>query len=124
LSAKPRVLVIDDEALIGMWLQAELERLGCEVVGIASTRAECLEAVERERPDAIFMDICLPNGEDGIEIAREVKALSGAALVFVTGYSNGDYRERAMALEPLAYVAKPVSGTALCKLVALLKGDA
>lgn len=108
-----KVLIVDDEALIGMWLQAELERLGCEVVGMTATRAEALEALERERPDAVFLDICLPGGGDGIEIAREIRGRAGMPIVFVTGYADESIRVAAMELGPVAYITKPAGPGAL-----------
>jgi two-component system, response regulator PdtaR len=108
-----KLLVVDDEALIGMWLQSALERLGCEVAGIAATRDEAMEILDRESPDAAFLDICLPRGGDGIAIAREIRERRGIPLVFVTGYADEAIRARAMELSPVAYVSKPTKAETL-----------
>jgi DNA-binding NarL/FixJ family response regulator len=55
------------------------------------------------------MDIRLMGAMDGIEAARQIKVFSSAMLIFTTGYQDPDLRERAMALNPTAYIIKPIS---------------
>ncbi len=57
---KPRVLVIDDQESIRIWLKGLLVSLGCEVVGEAKNGQEGVELFKRERPDLVLMDLEMP----------------------------------------------------------------
>ncbi|MFQ5801163.1 MAG: response regulator [Candidatus Hydrothermarchaeales archaeon] len=65
------ILVVDDEEDILFILKNVLSRRGYEVRE-ASSGEECLEMLEKEKPDLIFMDIMMP-GIDGWEVARKIK---------------------------------------------------
>ena len=61
----PRILLVDDEANIRRMLGALLRAEGFEVTEAASGPAAVLEA-ERAEPDAMFLDLLMPPGPDGI----------------------------------------------------------
>src|SRR5205823_2455498 len=67
-----RVLVADDQAPNLLIVQAFLKPLGCEVETVADGLA-CLEAVYREAPDLILLDVMMPH-LDGFEVCRQLKA--------------------------------------------------
>jgi two-component system chemotaxis response regulator CheY len=56
----PRVLVIDAEESVRIWLKGLLVSLGCEVVGEAENGQEGVELFKRERPDLVLMDLEMP----------------------------------------------------------------
>jgi len=66
---KPRVLVIDDEESVRIWLKGLLVSLGCEVVGEAENGQEGVELFKRERPDLVLLDLQMPvmNGDDALD---------------------------------------------------------
>lgn len=108
MSDGPRVLLMEDEALSAMWLQRELERLGCTVLGPVATGEEAVRIGSTDRPDVILADIRLAGAMDGIEAAQAIRSAFNCAVVFMTGYRDADYRRRAQELAPLAYLIKPV----------------
>jgi two-component system chemotaxis response regulator CheY len=57
---KPRVLVIDDEESIRIWLKGLLISLGCEIAGEAENGQEGVELFKRERPDLVLLDLEMP----------------------------------------------------------------
>nr|NIS64108.1 response regulator [Gemmatimonadales bacterium] len=59
---KPVVLVVDDEKLIRVWLQAHLGGAGYEVK-LAESATAARESFERSPPDAALLDLKLPDGE-------------------------------------------------------------
>ncbi len=65
---KPRVLVIDDEESVRIWLKGLLISLGCEVVGEAKNGQEGVELFKRERPDLVLLDLEMPvmNGTEAL----------------------------------------------------------
>jgi two-component system chemotaxis response regulator CheY len=66
---KPRVLVIDDEESVRIWLKGLLVSLGCEVVGEAENGQEGVELFKRERPDLVLLDLQMPvmNGDEALD---------------------------------------------------------
>lgn len=83
LSGK-RVLVIEDEAMVTMFLQDTLADIGCEVAGMASRFDDAMEKARSLRFDVAILDVNL-NGRQTIPIA-EIMAESGSPFVFATGY--------------------------------------
>ena len=73
----PKVLVVEDEALIALDLEARLERLGYHVVGTADEADEACELARRESPDLVLMDIRLRGERDGIDAATTLRSQSG-----------------------------------------------
>src|SRR4051812_28707385 len=78
-----RVLVIEDEALIAMLLEAALEEMGCEIVGVASCFADALFKAASLTYDVAILDLNL-NGEKTIPIAEALKERS-VPFVLATG---------------------------------------
>ncbi len=66
---KPRVLVIDDEESVRIWLKALLISLGCEVAGEAENGQVGVELFKRERPDLVLLDLEMPvmNGTTALD---------------------------------------------------------
>jgi hydrogenase-4 transcriptional activator len=110
--SKHRILIIEDEALVARELKSRLTALGYEVVGVAYGRGGIQLAQETE-PDLILTDIHLKNGEDGIEMAREIQANRDTPIVFLTAYSDEDTVSRAKAATPYGYIIKPVENREL-----------
>ncbi len=102
----PKVLIIEDEALIAANLEMVLEEAGCEVVGWATDAREAEEIARQHRPQVAVVDIQLRNGDDGIELASELQK-AGVEVIFVTAQSDPATIARARAVPHRAYVAKP-----------------
>ncbi|MHB1837097.1 MAG: response regulator, partial [Solirubrobacteraceae bacterium] len=86
-ATKPRVVVADDSALMRRIVCNLLTRGGIEVVGTACDGDEALAVCERERPDAMTLDLAMP-GMGGIEVLRTLRG-RGAELpvVVVSAFS-------------------------------------
>jgi two-component system, OmpR family, KDP operon response regulator KdpE len=123
MNASARVLVVDDEPQIVRGLKVILRRAGYEVQ-TAETKAEALDAVSVRPPDAIVLDLMLPDGS-GVEVCSEVRSWSGLPIVVLSAL--GDEREKVRALDAGAddYVTKPF-GTEelLARLRAVLRRTA
>lgn len=89
-----KILVVDDNRDIVSSTKNLLQKLGHQVT-VAYDGQEAVEAVKREKPDIIFLDIGMPrlNGyEAAIEI-KNIESTSGIMLVAITGYGQpGDIR--------------------------------
>ena len=77
------VLVVDDSAPFRATARALLEARGYRVVGAVADGGEALAAVESLRPDAVLLDINLPDA-DGIAVAGVLSGAGGPAVVLVS----------------------------------------
>jgi DNA-binding NarL/FixJ family response regulator len=77
------VLVVDDDALFRSLARRLLLSEGLDVVGEAESVATAIAAAHELRPDAVLLDIGLPDG-DGISLARELTALPWRPRVVLT----------------------------------------
>src|SRR5687768_8197187 len=101
-----RVLLADDEPLATRRLRRLLSMYpDVVVVGECGTGAEAIEAVDRERPDLLLLDVQMPDG-DGFEVLAGVDSSTGPLVVFVTAFD--DYAVRAFEAAALDYLVKPV----------------
>lgn len=103
-----KILVVEDEALSAMIMCKTLENRGYTVCRPVATGEEAVICALAEKPDLIFMDICLAGEKDGIQAAREIGEHHDIPIVFVTAYSNSDIKERAKQVKAAGYLNKPI----------------
>jgi len=103
-AGKHRVLVVEDEMLIGMLLEDMLTDLGHEVAAIIPRLKEAMAAVDRETYDLAILDVHL-HGESAFPVAEALIA-KGIPFVFATGYGERglpeNYRGRPVLQKPFA----------------------
>jgi two-component system cell cycle sensor histidine kinase/response regulator CckA len=102
-----RVLVVEDQALIGLDLERRLIRAGYDVVGIADNFDDAVELFKETLPDLVLMDIFIRGSIDGIETARAIGKISDVPVVFLTAYADDDTVRRAAETSPYGYLLKP-----------------
>lgn len=105
--AQTKILVVEDEIIIAEDLQRRLERLGYEVIGIATSGKEALEKIKEQLPDLILMDIVIHGETDGIETANNIKSLYDIPIIYLTAFSDDETLKRAKITEPFGYMIKP-----------------
>jgi signal transduction histidine kinase len=103
----PRVLVVEDEAIVAEDLRRTLQRLGYEVPGTTGDGAEAVALTAALEPQLVLMDIHLAGAMDGIEAARLVRERHDVPVVFLTAYSDDATIDRAKVVEPVSYLLKP-----------------
>jgi len=101
-----KVLIVEDEQLIGLMLAENVRELGHEVTTVVRNGQAAVRAVRKEPPDAILMDISLDGVMDGIETARAIKAKQDIPILFFTGYQDRQLLDRAMSVRPVGIVDK------------------
>jgi len=105
MPTKIRVLIVDDEPLARDRVRAlSAGQPDLEVVGESADGEEALEAIERLRPDLVFLDIQMP-GMDGLELVGHLDPAIVPALVFVTAYDQ--FAIQAFECHALDYLLKP-----------------
>ena len=108
-TAKPRILVIEDEMLVARDILEQLVLLGYEPVGQATRGEEALLLAEQLRPDMVLMDIQLAGAMDGIAAAHALRTQLNLPVVFLTAFDADDILARAKLAEPYGYLLKPFS---------------
>ncbi len=105
MSAGPRVLVVDDEPQIRRALETTLRAAGY-VVEAAATVAEALTRAAARPPDAVILDLVLPDGS-GVDVCRDLRTWTQAPVLVLSVI--GEEREKVAALDAGAddYVTKP-----------------
>jgi DNA-binding NtrC family response regulator len=104
---KLKVLLVDDEQ---EFVESLSERLSLRnlTAGVALDGEQALEAVERDEPDVMVLDLRMP-GIDGIEVLRRVRENHpGVAVVVLTGHGTEEDEKEAIRLGASAYLKKPV----------------
>lgn len=103
-----RVLVVDDDPVVGRSFDRVLSDKGYEV-STALNGKEALAKLNREKFDVVFTDIRMP-GMDGIEVASRVKARHPwVPVVIITGYGTAANEARAAAAGVAGFLHKPLS---------------
>jgi two-component system, OmpR family, response regulator RegX3 len=111
-----RVVVVEDEQSIADPLRSALEREGY-MVEVASTGAAGLEAVRRDEPDVVLLDLMLPD-IDGRDVCRTIRSSSRVPIIMLT--ARGLETDRVVGLELGAddYLVKPFG---MAELVARIR---
>jgi len=104
---KSRILVVEDEAIVGMGIKQKLEDLGHEVLDIVFTGEDAVKRALETKPDIILMDIVLKGNMDGIEAASKIRDHLDVPIIYLTAYSDEDVLNRARITEPYGYILKP-----------------
>ena len=118
MSAKIRVIIADDHAILREGVRALLQlHPDFEVVGEASNGLEAVDAVARLDPDVVLMDIAMP-GLGGIEAALELKKQGRRARILVLSqYEDREYVRRLLKAGVAGYVLKKSAGTELANAI-------
>jgi CheY-like chemotaxis protein/anti-sigma regulatory factor (Ser/Thr protein kinase) len=118
-----RVMAIDDEEDALGLLRVVLEAAGAEVITL-STAVDAIERIERSRPDALVIDLGMPQ-MDGFELMGRIRASTNAAVrdvpaAALTAFARSDHRTRALQSGFEMHLAKPVDPGELVASVATL----
>lgn len=115
--ARPCLLLVEDDFLVGMEMETGLEEAGYEVAGIAVTAEEAVAIAAARRPALVVMDIRLAGDRDGVDAALEIYRSLGIRSIFASAHGDARIRARAAEAQPLAWVAKPYRVATLVKAV-------
>ena len=100
-----RLLVIDDDPKVtGIFAEFFAGRYQVEVAG---NGGEGIDAVSRNRPDVVVLDIAMP-GVDGLQVLRDIKRIDARIpIIMITGSTDLSVAEEALRDGAFAYLPKP-----------------
>jgi two-component system, OmpR family, KDP operon response regulator KdpE len=118
-----RVLIVEDEPALLRALRIDLRARGYEVTTASAGREALVEAARRP-PDAVLLDLGLPD-LDGTEVIRELRGWSGVPVIVLSGRAGSGDKIGALDAGADDYVTKPFAiEELLARLRALLRRDA
>jgi DNA-binding response OmpR family regulator len=115
MSAEPLLLVVDDEAGILRLIKLELSAQGFRVI-TASSGEEALRLAEEQRPDAVLLDIMMPE-ITGLEVMRRLRERTNIPVLLVTAKDKDADKVRGLELGADDYIVKPFSPRELASRV-------
>lgn len=102
-----KILVVEDEMIIGAKISMQLSELGYEVTGILPRGEEVLNHLKENKPDIVLLDIQLKGKMDGIETAALVEQHFQIPVIFLTANTDDATFNRAKTTRPAAFISKP-----------------
>ncbi len=110
-----RVMIVEDDFIIRMFIEKVVKSLGAEIVGKASESTEAVELCKQCLPDLILMDIGIRGNADGVETTKQIKKEFKTEVIYLTGNSDEKTLERAKATEPYGFIFKPIDEVKLVR---------
>ena len=118
-----KILVVEDDMIIQMFLSRIITNLGFDVIGEARTWQQVMQIIQEDQPDLILMDIGIAGEKDGVETAELIKKDYDIPIIFITGNSDESTIERAKKINPLDFIFKPIGEERLTMKLNNLKND-
>lgn len=101
------ILIVEDEIVIANDIQDTVEDLGFNVVEIAITMNEAIQALENNPIDLVLVDITLKGNSSGIELAEIINSKYQIPFIFLTSHSDAATVKKAVQQNPDGYIVKP-----------------
>lgn len=106
-SSAKSILVIEDEAVIAMEIEAALLSLGYKLAGKAHNSDKALDLLANTLPDLVLLDIQLKGSRSGIDLARIIREKYHYPFVFLTAFSDAATLNSLRDTLPYGYIVKP-----------------
>ena len=118
-----KLILVDDEEEVrkGILKKIDWARYGFEVAGEAENGLEALEIAEKTAPDVVITDIKMPF-MDGLTLASKIRnKFPMAKIIILTGFDEFEYAQKAIRLDVVEYVLKPISSKELIDVLINIK---
>jgi response regulator NasT len=106
-SPQLRIVLVEDDETVRLWLKETLEKMGHQVIGEAATGNDMVRTVLSLEPDVVVFDIHLPQ-QTGLAALRQIYQERIVAAVAITADRDQDLVRQALEEHVLAYLVKPV----------------
>ena len=103
-----RILVAEDEPIIGLDIQNTLQNLGYDVPEVVSSGEDAVKKSEELKPDIILMDIVLSGKIDGIDAVKQITEKQDIPIIYLTAHTEKITFDLARETNPYGYLVKPL----------------
>jgi two-component system, response regulator PdtaR len=117
-----KVLIVEDESITAMAMEAYIMERGYEVVGQSATGEDAVRMARSEAPDLVFMDFRLAGAMDGVEAAMLICSERRIPIVMISGYAERIVLEKASDFKPAAFLLKPINFDDIDKIMESIRG--
>ena len=104
---KPRILVVEDEALAAADIQVRLRSLGYDIAGLADTADEAIRLAKAIKPDLVLMDLMLRSEKPATEAAHHIRAQLRLPVIFLSASLGVQMVARALDADAFSHIRKP-----------------
>lgn len=110
-------MLVEDEVITAMSIREELLQIGHDVSEPVVSGKDAIKMALSDKPTVILMDINIIGDINGIEAIEMIHAKAHIPVIYMTGYSSNEIKERAMRTGPLAFLEKPINILDIKKLL-------
>lgn len=122
MNERLKVLILDDEPIVGKRLVPSLAKMGCETEAFVDP-GTALQRIEEKRFDVVVTDIRM-EGVNGLQVLQRVLSRSPRTkVIMITGYATMEIAREALAKGAYDFIAKPFKPSDLRKVVAKAAGS-
>lgn len=114
-----KILIVEDDMIIGAKISMQLVNLGYEVTGIIPRGEEAVVHVQHNLPDIVLLDINLKGKLDGVETATLMQLSADIPIIYVTANTDEATFNRAKETRPYAFIGKPMKNIDLQRAIEL-----
>ena len=114
MGTQAKILIVEDDTLIGLHLQHSLRTEGYGISGLVISGEDALRSAQESPPDLVLMDIHLAGELDGIETAERIRQQRDVPIVYLSAHSDVSILGRVKVTAPAAYLLKPFQDRELC----------
>lgn len=114
-----KILIVEDDMIIGAKISMQLTNLGYEVTGIIPRGEEAIVHVAQNKPDIVLLDINLKGEIDGIATATKMQETANIPIIYVTANTDEATFNRAKETRPYAFIGKPIKNLDLQRAIEL-----
>jgi len=104
---RARIQVVVSDVIVADDVRITLQDLGYEVAAVVASGEEAVERAAQDKLDLVVIDLILRGKMDGIETAEQIRSRSHIPVVYLGPYVDQEFKERAEATRPYAYILKP-----------------
>jgi len=115
-----RILIVEDDMIIGANISLQLTNLGYEVDGLVARGEDAIAHVQSNCPDLLLLDINLKGTINGIETAHRINHTHKIPIIYLTANADDATFKRAKATFPKAFITKPFSKLNLQRTISLV----
>lgn len=101
-----KLLIVDDESALRVMLEKLLRQEGYRDIRLAATAAEALAYVRESEPDALLLDVMLPD-DDGFSLFQKLRRFTNAPVLFLSARDEDEAKLRGLGLGADDYITKP-----------------
>jgi DNA-binding NarL/FixJ family response regulator len=107
------ILIVEDEVILAMEYEMIVKDMGYKVPRMAFSGYDALLLSDLYRPSVVLMDIKLAGHMDGIDTAKNIQERLNIPVVFITGNTDEEIRQKALSINPAGYLSKPLNKNVL-----------